>query len=351
MTNLAWQVAVDLDKLAAWMDTQQLERGAITEAVPLVGGAQNILLRFKRGGREFVLRRSALHAKPEVWATNVREARVLDALAGTAVPHPHLFASCSDSLVLGAPFYVMSQVNGFNAVAKHLPALHAHDLSVQRRMGFSMVDALLRLGAVDPRAVGLDNFGKPVGLLERQVTRWQRQLESYRVHGQWPGPSSLQGVAEVAEWLEGNRPQASASGILHGDFQLANVMFRPDSGEVAAVIDWELAALGDPLLDLGWLLATWPDANGRGARSIRVTPWLGFPGAEELLAYYSERTSRDVSAIDWYVVLARFKLGILLEGSYARSCAGLAPPGLGLQHHASALRLFSQARSQIAQLA
>lgn len=351
MTNFAWQAAVDMDRLAQWMNMQQLERGPLTEAVQLTGGTQNILLRFRRGAREFVLRRSPLQARPEVRATIAREARVLGALAGTAVPHPKLFGVCLDEQVLGAPFYLMAPIEGFNASASPLPALHAGNPAIQRRMGFSMVDALLGLGEIDPQAVGLSDFGKPQGFLERQVARWQGQLEHYQVHAGWPGPSSLPGVAEVAQWLDKHRPEPSRTGILHGDFHLANVMFSPDSGEVAAVIDWELATTGDPLLDLGWLVATWPDASGQGAGTIRVTPWLGFPTADELVAYYRERSSRDLSAIDWYVVLARFKLGILLEGSYARACAGKSPDALGRQHHASALRLLSQARDLMARLA
>lgn len=351
MTNPAWQAAVDVARLTEWMDAQQLENGQIIDAVQLTGGTQNILLRFRRGAREFVLRRSPLQARPEVRATIAREARVLAALATTQVPHPTLFAACLDEQVLGAPFYLMAPVEGFNASANPLPGLHAGNADVQRRMGFSMVDALLRLGEVDPQDVGLGDFGKPQGFLERQVARWQGQLEHYQVHAGWPGPSSLPAVAEVATWLDKHRPEPSRTGILHGDFHLANVMFSPDSGEVAAVIDWELATLGDPLLDLGWLVATWPDASGQGAGTIHVTPWQGFPTADELVAYYCERSSRDLLAIDWYVVLARFKLGILLEGSYARACAGKSPDALGRQHHASALRLLSQARDLMAQLA
>lgn len=351
MTKPGWEEAVDVLRLTQWMDTQQLESGQILEAVQLTGGTQNILLRFRRGTREFVLRRSPLHARPEVFATIAREARVLAALAGTAVPHPTLFAACLDEQVLGAPFYLMAPVEGFNASASALPALHAGDADIQRRMGFSMVDALLRLGEVDPQGVGLGDFGKPQGFLERQVARWSSQLESYQVHAGWPGPVSLPGVAEVAQWLQAHRPEPSRTGILHGDFHLANVMFRPDSGEVAAVIDWELATVGDPLLDLGWLVATWPDASGQGAGTIHVTPWQGFATAAELVAYYRERSPRDLSAFDWYVVLARFKLGILLEGSHARSCAGKSPEALGRRHHASALRLLSQAQELMAQLA
>lgn len=351
MTSKIWQEAVNVARLTQWMDTQQLERGPITEVVQLTGGTQNILLRYRRGVREFVLRRPPLEARPEVRATIAREARVLAALANTQVPHPTLFAACLDEQVLGAPFYLMAQVEGFNASGSPLPALHAGSPEIQRRMGFAMVDALLRLGDIDPQTVGLADFGRPQGFLERQVARWSSQLESYQVHAGWPGSASLPGVTEVAQWLQAHRPEPSRTGILHGDFHLANVMFSPDSGEVAAVIDWELATTGDPLLDLGWLVATWPDASGQGAGTIHVTPWQGFATADELVAYYRERSPRDLSAIDWYVVLARFKLGILLEGSYARSCAGKSPEALGRQHHASALRLFSQAEDLMAQLA
>jgi len=350
MTNSNWQAAVDLDKLAQWMDAQHLESGPIIGATPLTGGTQNILLRFTRGTREFVLRRPPLHARAEVCATIAREARVLGALAGSAVPHPALFGACVDDSVLGAPFYLMAPVAGFNASATPLHHLHAQP-QTQQRMGYSMVDALLRLGEVDPFAVGLADFGKPQGFLERQVARWSTQLQHYQVHAGWPGPASLPGVVEVAQWLEANRPEPSRSGILHGDFHLANVMFRDDSAELAAIIDWELATVGDPLLDLGWLVATWPNAEGQGAGTIRVTPWLGFPSAAELVDYYRERSDRDLSALDWYVVLARFKLGILLEGSYARSCAGKASVELGDRHHASAVRLLGQAKDLIAQLA
>lgn len=346
--NERWREAVDLERLAAWMDSLGLGDGAIFDPVALTGGTQNILLRFRRGARAFVLRRPPLRARAEVCATIVREATVLTALAGSAVPHPALIASCIDEQVLGAPFYLMVPVDGFNASAGPLPAPHADQPALRRRMGFSMVDALLRLGELEPSAAGLGSFGKPDGFLRRQVGRWSGQLAHYRVHAGWPGPSSLPDVAAVAAWLEANLPAQSRSGILHGDFHLANVMFRPDSGEVAALIDWELATVGDPLLDLGWLVATWPDASGQGAGTIRVAPWDGFATAAELVEHYRAGSARDLAALDWYVALARFKLGILLEGSHARACAGLAPAELGARHHASALRLLGQARQLIA---
>lgn len=346
---MSWQAAVDIARLTVWMDSQGIGEGPVTNVVPLTGGTQNILLRFRRGRMEHVLRRSPLHARAEVQVTIAREARVLAALRDSQVPHPAMRGACLDSEVLGAPFYLMAPVSGFNPSAGPLPPLHAGDTAIQRRMGFSMVDALLRLGEIDPVAVGLGDFGKPVGFLERQVARWTAQLDNYRVHEGWPGPASLPGVAAVADWLQAHRPKPSATGILHGDFHLSNVMFAPDSGEVAAVIDWELATVGDPLLDLGWLIATWPGDDGRGAGTIHVRPWLGFPSSAELVAHYRERSQRDLTSIDWYVVLARFKLGILLEGSHARACAGKAGAAVGDRHHASAVRLLAQALERIKQ--
>ena len=347
MSEAAWQAAVDLERLARWMDAQGLETGEIEEARALTGGTQNILVRFRRGAREFVLRRPPLQPRLDGNKTILREARVLRALAATEVPHARLIAACDQHEVLGAPFYLMAPVAGFNASGTPLPALHASDPALRRRMGLAMVEALLSLGAVDHLAVGLADFGKTSGFLQRQVPRWRAQLEGYAAYAEWPGPKGLPGVAEVGAWLEAHRPEHFTPGILHGDFHLANVMFRHDGPEVAAVIDWELATVGDPLLDLGWLVATWPDASGQGAGTIHVSPWHGFVEGHELVAHYRARSPRDLSAIDWYVVLASFKLGILLEGSHARACAGLAPGGLGARHHASALRLFERALARM----
>ncbi len=347
-TGVDWQAAVDLARLARWMDSHGLEAGAIDGARMLTGGTQNILVRFRRGAREFVLRRPPVQPRPEGNKTILREARVLAALASTEVPHARLIASCADSEVLGAPFYLMAPVEGFNASGMPLPPPHARDPAMRHRMGLAMVDALLSLGAVDPASVGLADFGRAEGFLERQVPRWRSQLEGYAVYEGWPGPQALPGVREVGDWLDAHRPAHFTPGILHGDFHLANVMFRLDGPEVAAVIDWELATLGDPLLDLGWLVATWPDRSGQGAGTISVTPWDGFAQAEELVEHYRGRSSRDLSAIDWYVVLASYKLGVLLEGSHARSCAGKAPRETGERHHASALRLLDTALARIA---
>jgi aminoglycoside phosphotransferase (APT) family kinase protein len=249
--------------------------------------------------------------------------------------------------VLGVPFYLMAPVDGFTATPHRLPEPYALDADWRHQMGLSMVDGLLRLGEIDPAAVGLADFGKPHGFLERQVPRWLRHLDECRQHAGWPGPQALPGVATVAAWLRERVPASFTPGILHGDYHFGNVMFRRDQPQLAAIIDWELATLGDPLLDLGWLVATWPDAQGRGAGTIRIAPPDDLATPAELIERYRAGSRRDLAAIEWYVALARFKLGIMLEASYARSCAGKAPRETGEQHHASAVRLLGQALASI----
>jgi len=341
-----WRAAVDPVRLGTWMDGQGLEQGEVSGFELLAGGTQNLIVRFRRGARSFVLRRPPVHPRPDGDKIMVREARVLKAIADSRVPHPRLIGACSDTSVLGATFYLMEPVDGFNPSGKPLPAPHASRPEWQRRMGFAMVDALLALGEIDPEQVGLADFGKPQNFLERQVPRWRAHLESYATLPGWPGPSSLVGIDELGRRLEATRPEQFTPGLLHGDFHLANVMFAHDAPELAAVIDWELATLGDPLLDLGWLVTTWPDSSGRGTGTIHVTPWEGFPTAEELVDRYRAGTTRDVSRIDWYVALASYKLAVLLEASHARACAGRAPREIGERHHASACLLVERGLAQ-----
>lgn len=337
---------IDLAALQVWMDRQGLGTGPLEGIEYLSGGTQNILLRFSRAGRPYILRRPPPVLRANSNETMRREARILAALAGTDVPHPGLIAACPDDSVIGAAFYLMEPIDGFNPT-QGLPQPHAGDAAMRRRMGFAMVDAIAALSKVDHAALGLADFGKLDNWLERQVGRWAAQLASYVDLPGWTGASAIPGVDKVGRWLEANRPEGCQGGIIHGDFHFGNVLFRRDSGELAAVVDWELCTLGDPLLDLGWLVATWPEGETPHATDVAITPWDGFASPDELVAHYAAQTGRDLAHFDWFAVLACYKLGIILEGTHARACAGKAPREVGDRLHAHTLYLFERALRRI----
>jgi aminoglycoside phosphotransferase (APT) family kinase protein len=344
---------VDVDRVRAWMDERGLGDGPIADTELIAGGTQNVLLRFRRGDRTFVLRRPPPHKRPNSDETMRRESRVLEALAGSDVPHPALIAACPETDVIGATFYLMEPVDGFNP-SLGLPEPQASDRAMQHRMGLAMADAIAALGSLDPEARGVLDLGKVDGWMERQVPRWKAQLEGYRQLDGYGGPD-IPGVDEVGRWLEERRPSEFRPGIIHGDFHFANVMFRHDSPELAAVVDWELATIGEPLLDLGHLLATWP-AREQAAIDVAPPPGLGpgsafmpgaLPSSNEIVARYAERSGRDLSTVGWFRVLACYRLGIILEGTNARADAGLAPRATGDALHAMTLSLFVQAHELI----
>ena len=333
---------VDLGAVGAWMDEQGLPGGPITGVRELGGGTQNVLLRFERGGTDFVLRRGPRHLRKHSNDAIRREMQVLQALAGTDVPHPRFVAGCPETDVLGdAAFYLMDPVAGFNPTVE-LPALHAGDEGVRHAMGLSAAAALAALGAVDHVAVGLGDVGNPEGFLERQVPRWLGELERYTALDGYDG-HDLPAVDEVAAWLDAHRPATWTPGLLHGDYHFANLMYRWDSPDVAAIVDWEMCTVGDPLLDLGWLLAT---GNQQG-NPVGLAGHGGLPTAEELVARYAAGSTRDLSSIGWYRVMACFKLGIVLEGTNARAAAGLAPRATGDLLHLMATGLLQQAQQLV----
>jgi aminoglycoside phosphotransferase (APT) family kinase protein len=342
--SLDWQTSVDVEALAGWMDGQGLGRGAIHEMTALSGGTQNIMLKFMRADRQYVLRRPPLHPRSNSNETMRREMQVLAGLRNSDVPHARLIAACPSTEILGCSFYLMEPVAGFNATVG-LPPLHAGDASIRHGMGLALIDGLVRLGRVDYRAASLEGLGKIDGFLERQVSRWSKQLSSYRDYAGWPGPAEIPGVERVAVWLENHRPAGFTPGIMHGDYHLANVMFRNDGPQLAAIVDWELATLGDPLLDLGLVLTTWPRPDD--PTSMKIEPWKGFPDTCELTAHYAANSARDLSALPWYEVLACFKLGILLEGTFARACAGQADMRTGERFHARTCALLLRALGQV----
>jgi aminoglycoside phosphotransferase (APT) family kinase protein len=346
---------VDLSALGRWMDDQGLPDGPIADARALAGGTQNLLMRFSRGGRDYVLRRGPRHLRRASNEVMRREARVLLALAGSDVPHPTYLAGPGepDTGVAGdAVFYLMAPVDGFNP-ATGLPEPHASDAAIRHEMGLRVAEAAARLGAVDHEAVGLGDFGKP-NFLERQVPRWMGELESYSALDGYPGPD-IPGLDGVAAWLDANRPRGWRPGIMHGDYHLSNVMISPDGPGVAAIVDWEMCTIGDPLLDLGNLLATWPVGPEPTDESPGTAALFGgigggiadLPSPAELVARYAAHSARDTATYPWYTAMACFKLGIVLEGTHARACAGKAPKDIGDLLHATTLGLFARAHNVI----
>lgn len=329
-------MSVDLGALTSWMDGQGLGDGPITDAVRLTGGSTYILLRFTRADREYVLRLPPERKRPAGDVSMRREARVLAALAGTDVPHPGFIAACPTADVLGAAFYLMEFVDGFNP-ARALPDPYPSDLDRQHRLGLSIVDGVAALGRVDVEARGL---GPGEGWLERQVDRWRARLDSCASMANYPGPVVPWGE-EVATWLDVHRPASCRPGLLHGDLHIGNLLIRHGAPELAAMVDWELAGVGDPLLDLGHLLAVWP---GRPAAAWLDTHFPGLPDEDAVVARYAESSGRDVVDLPWFRVLACYRLGAILEGSRARMLAGLATPPFGERLHEFIQALFEQAR-------
>ncbi|MGQ4599593.1 phosphotransferase [Nocardia sp. R6R-6] len=333
---------VDFAVVGAWMADRGLPAGDFEDVTALGGGTQNVMLRFTRGGRSYVLRRGPRHLRVKSNEVIRREARLLGALGGTQVRAPRVIAACPDESVLGAAFYLMEPIEGFNP-QNELPQAYAGDPQMRRQMGLSAVEAIARLGALDYRALGLADYGKPEGFLERQVPRWLGELESYSANEGYPGPE-IPGVQAVGDWLDRNRPAQWAPGILHGDCHLANMMFSFDSPQVAAMVDWEMSTIGDPLLDLGWQVATRPVPGSAIAALVgKLGAVGGLPTPAEMIAHYAQFSDRDLTAMPWYTVLACFKLGIVLEGTHARAFAGKAPEQVGDFLHTIALELFERA--------
>ncbi|ADP81242.1 phosphotransferase family protein [Pseudofrankia inefficax] len=340
----AARYGVDLAALAGWLRREGVAAGPVEVVEAISGGTQNVLLRLRAGGADYVLRRPPVHKKPRDDDTMRREMRLLAALAGTDVPHPAYVAGCADPAVLGAAFYLMAPLDGANPNVA-LPPGYVAEPRWRHQLGLEVAATAARVGDVDYAAIGLADFGRAEGYLDRQVTRWLRQLESYRELAGYPPDRRPPHVDEIGRWLADRKPAAFTPGLIHGDFHLANVMVAHDRPEVIGVIDWELSTLGDPLIDLGWLLATWPDGDPRAPGVKGAEPWDGFPTPAELVESYARTTTRPVGHVEWYTVLACFKLGVILEGTYARARAGLAPAPLGERFRQASRNALSRAWS------
>jgi aminoglycoside phosphotransferase (APT) family kinase protein len=334
--------------LQPWMEAQSLPgAGPITHVEELAGGTQNSVFLLRRGAEKFVLRRPPRYPRANSNSTMLRESRVLKSLSGSPVPHPTWLAVCDDVSVTGVCFYLMTALEGFTPKGP-LPGHYASEPSWRCAMGEQLIRAAAALSLIDPATVGLQDFGKPQNWHARQVDRWRSQLEGYRGLANYEGPD-LPHVDEVGRWLSDNVPRDGRIGIIHGDLQFPNVMFSQGGPHITGLIDWELATLGDPLLDLGWVLASWhaPEDPREGTKKPLVTPWEDFMSRAELIALYGTLTGRNMSTAPWYYALACYKLGSILEGSYARARAGQADMAKGLSLHEYSIALFAKARQII----
>jgi aminoglycoside phosphotransferase (APT) family kinase protein len=321
--------------LQRWVREQGLG-STVTDVEPLTGGTQNIVVRVRVDGRPMVLRRPPLHPRPTSDKTMLREIAALRTLAGTAVPHPGFIAGCDDLDVLGVVFYLMEEVDGFNP-GSEMSEAYVRDAGMRHQVGLSYAASLAQLGNAAWEGKPLAELKRPGSFLERQVPQFVRLLESYR-HDRY-SPESL-AVTDLAEWLESYRPPDGAPGIMHGDPHLSNVLLRRDRPELAAFVDWEMCTVGDPLLDLGWMLICWPLETNTITAGAELAALGGLATRRELLEAYLAAGGRETSRLDWYVAMACLKLGIVIEGTWSRYLVGQASRDAGERLHSNAQNLI-----------
>jgi aminoglycoside phosphotransferase (APT) family kinase protein len=304
----------DGPRLARWLSENDIASGASLEIELIAGGRSNLTYRLDLGGSRLVLRRPPLgHVLPTAHDMS-REFRVLTALHGTDIPVPTPLAICADMDVIGAPFYVMEYVDGLvlrtQSDGEKLTPGQARQLSER------LAEMLAAIHHVDVAATGLTGFGRPEGYLARQLARWQKQWELSKTE-------EMPSYDRLVERLTAALPADGDHTLVHGDYRLDNMLVTLDGQpRVAAVVDWEMSTLGDPLADLGLTLIYWADPDDAGWRDISigaaVTGGPGFLTRAELASRYAELTGRDLSGIGYYMAFGCFKLAVVLQGIHAR---------------------------------
>ncbi|BBY90818.1 aminoglycoside phosphotransferase [Mycobacterium gallinarum] len=325
----------DQAALQRWAQQQGLG-STVSDVQPLTGGTQNIVVRVHIDGRPMVLRRPPLHPRPTSDKTMLREIAALRTLAGTDVPHPSFIAGCEDLDVLGVVFYLMEEIDGFNPGSEVAEA-YVRDQSFRHDVGLSYAASLARLGNAAWEGKPLAELKRPGSFVERQVPQFLRLLESYR-HERYE-PESL-AVTDLADWLLANVPPESEPGIMHGDPHMSNVLLRRDKPELAAFVDWEMCTVGDPLLDLGWMVITWPLDTSTITAGGALGALGGLATRRELLEAYWNAGGRETPRLDWYMAMACFKLGVVIEGTWSRYLMGKASRDAGEALHANAQNLI-----------
>ena len=303
------------DPLEAFLDDRGLGSGPI-EAERIGEGHSNITYLLRRGDEVFVLRRPPRPPLPPSAHDVLREARLLSAVEGK-LRTPAVLATCDDEAVLGVPFYVMEHMHG-TVITNAIPA-PIDNPGGRAQIADELIGALVDVHSLDWRACGLEGFGKPTGYLDRQLRRFTGLWEHNKTR-------ELPLVEELYAWLAENKPESPEATIVHGDFRLGNTMFAEESpARLVAIFDWEMATIGDPLADIGYMTATWSqrdDPTGTMFDLTTVTHGEGFPTRDELVARYAELSGRSVSDLRWYQALALWKAAVFMEGNYKRFVMG-----------------------------
>ncbi|HEY2260351.1 MAG TPA: phosphotransferase family protein [Solirubrobacteraceae bacterium] len=303
-----------LEPLREFLAANGLPAPAELTAWPIGDGHSNVTYALSTG---VVLRRPPRGPLPPSAHDVLREARLLAALSPTPVRTPGVLAVGEDPSLIGAPFYVMERIDGDVLTSEIPPALDNPEQ--RRRITEELIGALVELHAVDWTTIGLAGFGKPSGYLERQLRRFT---------GLWAHNKTreIPEFERVAQWLAANLPPSPPATIVHGDYRLGNVILAHGApARLAAILDWEMATIGDPLADVGYMMIHWRQADDRPAGKFNpesVTTKPGFPTRQEVVARYEELSGRSVGALDWYVALALWKAVAFMEGNYKRAISG-----------------------------
>ena len=287
--------------------------------VRVAGGRSNLTFEVvDAAGHHFVLRRPPTsHLLPTAHDMS-REFKIIAALGPAGVPVPPALGVCTDESVNGAPFYVMGFVAGVIA-RNEKDAVTAFDEAARHRSGLALIDTLAEIHSVDPDSVGLGDLGRKEGYIARQLRRWNA---NYHAANEARGGTPSTDVEEVHDFLLAHIPEQGPATVVHGDYRLDNCVLVPDGSRVAAVLDWELCTLGDPLADLGQLMVYWPEPGERSALGGAPTVAAGFPTRAELKARYATATGRDLKQLGFYEAFAYWKLACILEGVYSRYVGG-----------------------------
>jgi aminoglycoside phosphotransferase (APT) family kinase protein len=332
---------VPAEPLEAYLDGLGIGSGP-ARLEPIGEGHSNLTFTIEREGARVVLRRPPRGPLPPSAHDVVREARMLSALRPLGTPVPEVLAICDEPTVIGAPFYVMGWVDGF-VLTKEMPASLEGEAV---RIAEELVDGLVDLHAVDASVPELAGFGRAEGYLARQLKRFGGLYETNATR-------PLPDLEAVADWLAANLPDSPPATVVHGDYRIGNVMIAHSPTRLAAILDWEMATIGDPLADLGYMIAMWSepsDPPNPVSDLSSVTRGAGFPGRDLLTARYAEKTGRSLEALPWYQVLAIWKAAIFLEGSFRRFGAGTTedPYFASLEQGVPALAALARERTAAA---